>query len=117
MYRITQYDVMLLECYNSIGWRYSIAASFFAWLMLAVFLVSPASYASIQQSNMLDKAGAVGQSTKHLVRSVPLICVALIACAVSTGGLLALSWRWRHNYIWLTSNIIRWDRLGIVHFR
>ncbi|KAM3519002.1 hypothetical protein MY4038_009918 [Beauveria bassiana] len=104
--RLNRYDRMLLEIDRDIEPWYSAAAGCCSWMLLAVFLVSPATYATIQQSAALSNAGVVGTSAVHLMRSIPLICIAVVTSVVAAAGLAWLSWRWRTNYLWLQRAII-----------
>ncbi|KAM3560574.1 hypothetical protein ARSEF4850_003617 [Beauveria asiatica] len=104
--RLSRYDRMLLEIDRDIEPWYSAAAGCCSWMLLAVFLVSPATYATIQQSTALSNAGVVGTSAVHLMRSIPLICIAVVTSVVAAAGLAWLSWRWRTNYLWLHRAII-----------
>lgn len=53
----------------------------------------------------------IGKSTMHMIRSVPLIVVALVACIVATAGIIWLWWRWSMNYIWLNRYIVVYGAL------
>ncbi|KAJ3482192.1 hypothetical protein NLG97_g7633 [Lecanicillium saksenae] len=97
---------MLLEIDRDIEPWYSAAAGCCSWLLLAVFLMSPATYATIQQSSYLDKVGVAGTAAAHVMRSIPLICIALVTSVVAAAGMSWLSWRWRHNYLWLYRAVV-----------
>ncbi|PTB40413.1 hypothetical protein M441DRAFT_70211 [Trichoderma asperellum CBS 433.97] len=97
---------MILEIDNSINPYYFIFAGFCSWLLLAGFLVSPSTYASVQHTNALDKSGEVGKSIINAVRNVPLIYIASFACLGATVGLIWLWHRWRLNHIWISRYLI-----------
>lgn len=103
---LSRYEEMILEIDNSINPYYFIFAGFCSWLLLAGFLVSPSTYASVQHTNALDKSGAVGKSIINAVRNVPLIYIASFACLGATVGLIWLWHRWRPNQIWISRYLI-----------
>lgn len=103
---LSRYEEMILEIDNSISSYYFIFAGFCSWLLLAGFLVSPSTYASVQHTNALDKSGAVGKSIITAVRNVPLIYIASFACLGATVGLIWLWHRWRLNHIWISRYLI-----------
>jgi hypothetical protein len=103
---LSRYEEMVLEIDNLINPYYFILAGFFTWLLLAGFLVSPSTYASVQQSNALDRSGAVGKSVISAVRNVPLIYIASFACLGATVGICWLWHRWRFNCVWVRRYVV-----------
>lgn len=102
---LSQYDRMILEV-DAAHPGYFFLAGVLSWLLLAGFLVSPSTYASIKESDALDDTGKVGQSLMSAVRNVPLLYIASFACLIATAGLGWLWWRWRHNYVWIKRYVI-----------
>ena len=103
---LSRYDEKILEIDKKIGQWYFAAAGVFSWLLLAGFLVSPSTYASVQESNALNRAGEVGKSVMTAVRNVPLIYVASFACLIGTVGLGLLWKKWRSNLIWVNRYLV-----------
>lgn len=93
-----QYQKMVLEAEGGIALIYFILAGFFSWLLLAGFLISPSTYASVRD---LEVPAGVGKSIFDTVRHLPLAIIASVACALATIGMLLLWWIWRHNYVWI----------------
>ena len=75
------------------------------WLLLAGYLVFPATFASLKNSDILEKVGVVGHSIATLVEHVGLLYVASIVCIISTLWLLWLWFKLQSNYVWLTKHI------------
>lgn len=103
---LNKYEEMILEIDNNISPYYFIFAGFFSWLLLAGFLISPSTYTSVQQSNALNKSGAVGKTIISTVRNVPLIYIASFACLGATAGLCWLWYRWSRNHVWTNRYLI-----------
>ncbi|KAH7303351.1 hypothetical protein B0I35DRAFT_455242 [Stachybotrys elegans] len=97
---------MILEIDKNIALYYFVIVGFLSWLLLAGFLISPSTYASLRQSPVLDDSGYVAESVMHAVRNVPLIYIASFSCLIAACGLGFLWWRWRHNYIWVNRYIV-----------
>jgi cytochrome bd-type quinol oxidase subunit 2 len=117
---------MLLQL-DSIPRLHNIIASFSTWILLAGYLVFPATFNSIQHNQQIDQQFDSGVKARILsevrsveslsslpearnlankvTRNVPLLYVAAIACGI---GCLSCLWLWqlhRQNYIWLTNRI------------
>ncbi|KAI9146669.1 hypothetical protein HJFPF1_13574 [Paramyrothecium foliicola] len=97
---LSRYDEMILEIDKNISPHYFLTVGFFSWLLLAGFLVSPSTYASVKESSTLDS------SVMNAVRNVPLLYIASFACLFATAGLGWLWWRWGHNYVWVNRYVI-----------
>ncbi|KAJ3497945.1 hypothetical protein NLG97_g1508 [Lecanicillium saksenae] len=103
---VSTYVQMLRQADQEIAPLYFILAGFFAWLLLAGFLVSPSTFVSKQNLDMLDKSGHIGQSLAGAVRNVPLLYIAALASFSAMTGLGWLWWKWRRNFIWVTRYIV-----------
>ncbi|KAK0761668.1 hypothetical protein N5P37_005650 [Trichoderma harzianum] len=97
---------MVLEIDNNIKPYYFILSGFCSWLLLAGFLVSPSTYASVQQSDALDGSGQVAKSIINVVRNVPLIYIASFACLSATIGMAWLWYRFRSNHVWISRYLV-----------
>ena len=97
---LSRYDEMILEIDKNISPHYFLTVGFFSWLLLAGFLVSPSTYASVKESSTLNG------SVLNAVRNVPLLYIASFACLFASAGLGWLWWRWGHNYIWVNRYVI-----------
>ena len=80
-------------------------ASIFTWLLLAGFIVLPATFASIRNSRALDGMGKAGNVVISAAQNIPLLWVAGICCFFGASGLSWLWWGQSHNYIWLGDRI------------
>ena len=98
---LSKYDDMIIEA-DRVPSVYLICAGFFSWLLLAGFLISPSTYASLQSTHTIDEAGFAGQTIMKMVRNWPLVGVAIFGCVAAASGLGWLWWKMRRNYIWIT---------------
>ncbi|KAH8758836.1 hypothetical protein BGZ57DRAFT_771051 [Hyaloscypha finlandica] len=80
-------------------------ASLFTWLLLAGFIVLPATFASIRNSRALDGMGKAGKAVIGATQNIPLLWIAGICCVCGASGLLWLWWGQSRNYIWLGDRI------------
>jgi hypothetical protein len=97
---------MLLEL-DKIPPLHNILASFFTWILLAGFIIFPATFTSIQR---LDNSEAVQENAIAVsmlagFKNTPLLVVAGICCGIGATGMAWLWWTWRMNYVWLLSKI------------
>lgn len=107
--RLTKYDRLLLDIDHKIPLYYLVSANIFSWLLLAGYLISPSTYASIQQTDVLNDAGAATKSVFRVVRNLPLLVIASVGCLVATAGLAFVSYRlWRvwRNCVWLKRYVV-----------
>lgn len=84
---------------------HNIFAIFFTWLLLAGYIIFPATFTSLKKSSVLSETGVAGQAVLVAVQNTRLLVLASICYITSICGLLYLWWRWRHNYIWLLNRI------------
>ncbi|KAI5455689.1 hypothetical protein BGZ63DRAFT_368429 [Mariannaea sp. PMI_226] len=96
---------MYLDMEN-IHWLYSTAAALCSWFLLAGYLISPSTFASISELDTLSSTGKVGKSLVKAVQNVPLVVIASVFCFFATLGLVFL---WRHNknnYFWVKRYVV-----------
>lgn len=104
---LSKYDEQILQIDKVIEPWYFIVAGGFTWLLLAGFLMSPSTYASVQEkSNALQNTGSVGKSVMTAVRNVPLIYLACFACLIATVGLVTLWRKWKSNIVWVNRYLV-----------
>lgn len=103
---LSKYDEKILEIDKTIDPWYFVVAGILSWLLLAGFLMSPSTYASVQESSALKNTGKVGESVMTAVRNVPLIYIASFACLIATAGLGLLWMKWRSNFIWVNRYLV-----------
>jgi predicted histidine transporter YuiF (NhaC family) len=87
---------------------HNIYAAFFTWVLLAGYIVFPATFTSIQQNqNLTDKAqdNAVESKILATVRNAPLLYIAAICCGVGVSGMIWLWWVHVGNYVWVINRI------------
>ncbi|KAF3037145.1 hypothetical protein E8E11_003442 [Didymella keratinophila] len=99
----TVYMAMSIQA-NQVPVIFDICASFSSWLTLAGFIVLPATFTSLRNSNNLGSV-AGGREVQDAVRNLELLPVAAILCCIGIASSSWLWWRWRKNYIWLVSRI------------
>jgi hypothetical protein len=90
-------DVPKIMCANML-------ASLFTWLLLAGFIVLPATFASIR-NRALEDVGKTGKVVISTAQNIPLLWVAGTCCVCAASGLSWLWWGQSHNYIWLGDRI------------
>jgi hypothetical protein len=89
---------MLLQLDNTIPTLHNILAASFTWLLLAGYLVLPATFA-----HQTSKAGKL---VLRAYQYLPLLWIAAVLCAIGAIGMGWLWWTWNLNYIWLRDRII-----------
>lgn len=103
---VSRYVQMLRQADQDIAPLYFILAGFFAWLLLAGFLVSPSTFSSGRSFDILDGSGPIGHNLAGTVRNVPLLYIAAFASFSAMAGLGWLWWKWRQNFIWVNRYIV-----------
>ncbi|KND88225.1 hypothetical protein TOPH_07129 [Tolypocladium ophioglossoides CBS 100239] len=103
---LSEYHKMILHMDEKISPAYFGLAGFFSWLLLAGFLMSPSTYASIRYLDTAEKTGDVGKAVAKAVRNIPLVFIASFACLIATVGLGWLWAKWRRNYVWISRCLI-----------
>lgn len=90
---------------DQISWIYTTAAAGFSSVLLAGYLISPSTYASISHVGAVS-TGKVETSVMMAVHYVPLIVVASVFCFIASAGLGWLWWKCQHNYYWVKRNTV-----------
>jgi len=98
----TQYVNMMLAL-DDIPALHNLAASFFAWILLAGFILFPGTFTSLQ--NIGPQTGSIGQELIGKVTQLPLFIVAWVCTGIGVLGMLWLWWRWRKNYLFALNKI------------
>ncbi|KAF1995467.1 hypothetical protein P154DRAFT_474211 [Amniculicola lignicola CBS 123094] len=99
----TRYIDMLLGL-DTVPKLHNFLASFFTWILLAGYIVFPATFNKFQKDKSTEEKGWKGEALKT-VKNVPLLYIAIFACAIGGIGCLWLWWRWRKNYVWVINRI------------
>jgi hypothetical protein len=89
---------------NQVHIIFDICAGFSSWLTLAGFIVLPATFTSLKNSNDLGSVRG-GKEIQDAVRNLELLPIAAILCSLGLASSCWLWWRWHRNYIWLVSRI------------
>lgn len=85
---------------------HNILASLFVWILLAGYIVFPATFTSLQKTAYDAKANtALKAEALRTARNLPLLYVAAVACGVGIVGCLWLWWMHRGNYVWVINRI------------
>ncbi|GAO19767.1 uncharacterized protein UV8b_04827 [Ustilaginoidea virens] len=101
----SRYVQMLLDV-DDIPLSHSLLASFFAWLLLAGFLVLPGTFITLQRSVEGRHPDPAADGILKGVANIPLLVTAAVACAVSFVGMGVLALRHRDNYVWLLNKLV-----------
>lgn len=105
VHSLCNYDKMILHM-DKIQPYYFGLAGFFSWLLLAGFLVSPSTYASVRYLDAPEETGDVGKAVMKAVRNIPLIFIASFACLIATVGIGWLWVKWHRNYVWINRYLV-----------
>lgn len=102
----TRYIDMLLELDN-VSKLHNILASAFTWILLAGYIVFPATFNKLHTDQDLDEKAnsALKEHALKTARNVPLLYVAAFACGIGVLGCLWLWWAHRKNYVWVINRI------------
>jgi len=94
---------MLLDL-DAVPRMHNLASSLFTWILLAGFVVLPATFTSIEEVQE-DGRSQIEVNVLRVVKNLPVLVVAGVLCAIGVLGMLGLWWRWRDNYVWLVNRI------------
>lgn len=101
----TRYIDMLLGL-DQVSPLHNILASLFVWILLAGYIVFPATFTKLQSEKMDDKADTdLKAAALKTVRNVSLLYIAAFACGIGILGCLWLWWSHRKNYVWVINRI------------
>lgn len=96
---------MLLEL-DAVPKMHNILASFFTWILLAGYIVFPATFNNLSEKDFSAKTdNALEAEALATVRNVPLLYVAAFACGLGVLGCIWLWWAHRSNYVWVVNRI------------
>jgi hypothetical protein len=101
----TRYIDMLLGL-DHVSPLHNILASLSVWILLAGYIVFPATFSKLQKGDLDAKANtSIEKHALNTVRNVPLLYVAAFACGLGALGCLWLWWAHRKNYVWVINRI------------
>jgi hypothetical protein len=101
----TRYIDMLLGL-DHVSPLHNILASLSIWILLAGYIVFPATFNKLQNEDLNRKADtSIEKHALNTVRNVPLLYVAAFACGLGILGCLWLWWQHRKNYVWVINRI------------
>ncbi|KAL1605082.1 hypothetical protein SLS60_004625 [Paraconiothyrium brasiliense] len=101
----TRYIDMLLGLDN-VSKLHNLLASFFTWILLAGYIVFPATFNKLNDKDLDEKANnALKAHALATVRNVPLLYVAAFACGIGVLGCVWLWWKHKKNYVWVINRI------------
>jgi hypothetical protein len=101
----TRYIDMLLGL-DHVSPFHNFLASLCVWILLAGYIVFPATFTKLQNEEIEDKTNnRIKAAALQTVRNVPLLYVASFACAIGVVGCLWLWWKHRKNYVWVINRI------------
>ena len=100
----TRYINMLLEL-DDVPKLHNILASLFTWILLAGYIVFPATFNKLQKDLGKVTGSALKTNALKTVRNVPLLYVAAFACGIGVLGCFCLWWKHRSNYVWVINRL------------
>ncbi|KAF2182606.1 hypothetical protein K469DRAFT_586050 [Zopfia rhizophila CBS 207.26] len=98
-----RYNDLIVQSYK-VPEGFNLFAVFSLWILLAGFVVFPATFPSIQNSSSLGSS-TPGKVVQHAVQNVPLLVFAIICFVL---GAVGICWLWRkrrREYIWLMDKL------------
>lgn len=107
---LSKYQEMILDMNENIPTRYFVLAGFFSWLLLAGFVVSPSTFASIQSIESPDEAGEIGRSMLRTIKNLPLFILATSGCLVAFCGMVFCWLMHGHNHVWTNRCLVMFVR-------
>jgi hypothetical protein len=75
-------------------------AAVFSWMMLAGFIVFPATFTSLKNSDSLSDS-----KVQDAIPNVGLLPIAGLCYLIGTVGSYCLWWKWHDNCVWLLPRI------------
>ena len=92
----TRYIKMLLDL-DTIPRRDNILAALFVWLLLAGYLVFPATFTSLEEKkpDPTKPEGKIEITLINVVKNAPLLWIAGVCCIIAGLGMIRLAFRWR----------------------
>ncbi|KAI6044566.1 hypothetical protein EDC04DRAFT_318933 [Pisolithus marmoratus] len=96
----TPYVKMLLAIDLIPNW-YTLIAGFSTWILLAGFVLFPATFASWATR----PTGTAEYEIAALMRDMPLLVIAWVCTGVGGAGMIWMWWKWRKNYLWVVSRV------------
>lgn len=101
----TRYIDMLLGL-DAVSPLHNILASLSVWILLAGYIVFPATFNSLQKASYDAQADSKLKSEAlQTTRNLPLLYVAAVACGIGIAGCVWLWWTHRKNYVWVINRI------------
>ncbi|CAI6337318.1 unnamed protein product [Periconia digitata] len=102
----TRYIDMLLEL-DDVPKLHNFLASGFTWILLAGYIVFPATFNKLQNDERLDEKANNRLKAEALAtaRNIPLLYIAAFACGIGVVGSLWLWWKHRKNYVWVINRV------------
>ena len=104
----TQYERMLEE-QDRTPLRDIILAHLSNWLLLAGYLVVPATFTSLQKSRVKDSLGNQGAQgfVLHTIQNPPLVGISCIFFFLGACGMTIFAIKWKHNFL-LLIKLLQW---------
>ncbi|KAI8941904.1 hypothetical protein NX059_000018 [Plenodomus lindquistii] len=101
----TRYIDMLLGL-DDVSPLHNILASGFVWILLAGYIVFPATFTKLQSEKVEAVADTnIEAAALRTVRNIPLLYIAAFACGIGILGCVFLWWKHRKNYVWVINRI------------
>lgn len=99
----TPYMVMTLQA-NEAPRRDNLLAALFSWLVLAGYVVFPATFTSAERSGSLSNSRG-GKVVQDAIQNVPLLPFASLCYLVGIYGTARFWRKWQNNHVWLLAHI------------
>ncbi|KAF1961983.1 hypothetical protein CC80DRAFT_488356 [Byssothecium circinans] len=102
----TRYIDMLLEL-DDVPQLHNILASAFTWILLAGYIVFPATFNKLKTDKDLDEKANNGLKAHALAtaRNIPFLYIASFACGIGVLGSLWLWYKHHKNYVWVINRV------------
>jgi hypothetical protein len=100
----SKYDKLIVQAYK-VRRLYNVLAYISLWILLAGFVISPATFPSLQTSPSL--ASSTPGKVVHIIQNAPLLAIAIPCFVIGATGIIFL-WITNNrdqNYVWLNDRL------------
>ena len=98
-----RYDALIVQSYR-VPATFNLLAVFFLWVLLAGFVVFPATFPPLLRSSAVSSSSS-GRLVQRAIQSVPLLVLGMVCFVLGTAG---VAWLWRtrrREHLWLMDRL------------
>jgi hypothetical protein len=97
------YDALIVQSYR-VPAKFNLLAISFLWILLAGFVVFPATFPSLLRSSAVSSSTS-GRLVQRTIQSIPLLVLAIMCFVL---GMAGIAWLWctrQREYLWLMDRL------------